>query len=333
MDKRYQVFVSSTYDDLREERQQVIQALLELDCIPSGMELFPAADEEQWEFIKRVIDECDYYIVIIGGCYGSTDVEGKSYTEKEYDYAVERDKPIIGFFHGDPGSIPSSKSEKDVQKKIQLDAFCAKVKRRLSKSWTTAEDLSGKISRSVNKLIKNSPAEGWVRAKYATDPQTIVTHRNRIDELESALKESRVQPPEGVKELAQGKDSFKIRYALSLKPDPTRSREAGQPSHTQRDTYWDELFYQLGPSLLTGASEQKLRCVLEPWLWPGDAWSVVINDEDLRQIIIQLLALGLIRKKSGNRHLHDDARTYWKLTDYGENYLIKLRAILHKDKK
>ena len=48
MDKRYQVFVSSTYMDLREERQEVIQALLELDCIPSGMELFPASDETQW---------------------------------------------------------------------------------------------------------------------------------------------------------------------------------------------------------------------------------------------------------------------------------------------
>jgi len=71
MDKRYQVFVSSTYEDLREERQEVIQALLELDCIPAGMELFPAADEDQWTLIRKVIDDCDYYIVIIAGRYGS----------------------------------------------------------------------------------------------------------------------------------------------------------------------------------------------------------------------------------------------------------------------
>jgi hypothetical protein len=48
-EKRYQVFVSSTFQDLQEERQEVIQALLELDCIPSGMELFPAANEDQWK--------------------------------------------------------------------------------------------------------------------------------------------------------------------------------------------------------------------------------------------------------------------------------------------
>jgi hypothetical protein len=59
MDKRYQVFVSSTFTDLQEERRQVMQALLELDCIPAGMELFPASDETQWSLIQRVIDDCD----------------------------------------------------------------------------------------------------------------------------------------------------------------------------------------------------------------------------------------------------------------------------------
>ena len=72
MDKRHQVFVSSTYEDLQNERKEVMQALLELDCIPAGMELFPASNEDQWTLIKRIIDDCDYYIVIIGGRYGST---------------------------------------------------------------------------------------------------------------------------------------------------------------------------------------------------------------------------------------------------------------------
>jgi len=42
MEKRYQVFVSSTFEDLREERAEVMRVLLQLNCIPSGMELFPA---------------------------------------------------------------------------------------------------------------------------------------------------------------------------------------------------------------------------------------------------------------------------------------------------
>lgn len=79
-----------------DKRQEVMQALLELDCIPSGMELFPAANESQWSLIQRVIDDCDYYILIIGGRYGSIADDGVGYTEKEYDYAISRGKPIVG---------------------------------------------------------------------------------------------------------------------------------------------------------------------------------------------------------------------------------------------
>ena len=68
----YQVFVSSTYEDLREERQQATQTVLETSCFPSGMELFPASDDTQWELIKRVIQESDYYIVIVAGRCGVT---------------------------------------------------------------------------------------------------------------------------------------------------------------------------------------------------------------------------------------------------------------------
>lgn len=87
---RYQVFVSSTYDDLRAERQQATQAILEAGFFPSGMELFPASNDAQWELIKRVIEESDYYVVIVAGRYGSLCPEGMSYTEMEYDYAVRK---------------------------------------------------------------------------------------------------------------------------------------------------------------------------------------------------------------------------------------------------
>lgn len=42
MNKRYQVFVSSTIEDLKEERLKVLNALLKISCIPAGMEYFSA---------------------------------------------------------------------------------------------------------------------------------------------------------------------------------------------------------------------------------------------------------------------------------------------------
>ena len=113
MQKKYQVFVSSTYTDLIEERQVVLRSILDLGHIPSGMEMFSAADEEQFDYIKKVIDECDYYVLLIGGRYGSVDDRGMSYTEKEYDYAFGKGIPVLAFIHEDIKKIPYGRVEAD----------------------------------------------------------------------------------------------------------------------------------------------------------------------------------------------------------------------------
>src|SRR5947208_6893762 len=144
MDKRYQIFISSTYAELKEERRRVTETVIELDCIPAGMELFPAADQEQFEFIKRVIDDCDYYLLIIGGRYGSITEAGISYTEQEYDYAISRGLKVVALLHENPDQIPLGKSEKDPALRERLEQFRKKVAAgRLVRFWKTAEELPG----------------------------------------------------------------------------------------------------------------------------------------------------------------------------------------------
>ena len=88
--KKYQIFVSSTYRDLHQERDKVIETVLNLYHFPLGMEMFSADDDEQWQIIQEMLNSSDYYIVIIGHKYGSMTTEGISFTEKEYDYAKEK---------------------------------------------------------------------------------------------------------------------------------------------------------------------------------------------------------------------------------------------------
>ena len=134
MEKRYQAFVSSTYTDLIEERAEVIQALLELNCMPAGMELFPAANDTQWEWIKRVIKESDYYIVVVAGRYGSVStLTGQSYTEMEYRYAVEIGKPVIAFLHENPDELVVGKTERDPASQQKLIKFRELLQLRLCK--------------------------------------------------------------------------------------------------------------------------------------------------------------------------------------------------------
>lgn len=103
----YQVFISSTFEDLQDERLKILNTLLTFSCIPAGMELFSAASEEQFEYIKKVISQVDYYILIVAGRYGSVTRDGISYTEKEFDYAKKIGIPILVFLHKHPENLSS----------------------------------------------------------------------------------------------------------------------------------------------------------------------------------------------------------------------------------
>src|ERR1019366_8443824 len=138
MDKRYQVFVSSTYEDLQEERREVMQALLKMNCIPTGMELFPAADDDSLTLIQRFISDCDYYIVIVGGRYGTVGPDSRSYTEMEYDFAIEAGIPALAFLHKSPGEIAAGKTEPTEIGKASLTAFRKKIEaRRHAEDWNS----------------------------------------------------------------------------------------------------------------------------------------------------------------------------------------------------
>lgn len=169
MEKRYQVFVSSTYEDLKEERASVMQTLLELNCIPTGMELFPASDDDSITFIKKIIDDCDYYIVIVAGKYGSVNKRGISYTELEYNYAIKTKKPIAAFVIDDPKKLPAYKYENDYDRRIKLEKFRDKLQKKLYKKWKTADGLSKGVSTSILSLIKSRPSHGWIKANFLPD--------------------------------------------------------------------------------------------------------------------------------------------------------------------
>jgi hypothetical protein len=87
------------------------------------VELFPAADQQQLEFIQRVIDRCDYYVVMVGGRYGSLADDRISFTEREYEYALSKGLPVLAFLHGSPEAIPVGKTDENRAKARKLKAF------------------------------------------------------------------------------------------------------------------------------------------------------------------------------------------------------------------
>jgi hypothetical protein len=164
MDKKYQVFVSSTFEDLIDHRKAVAEALLKAGALPVGMEIFPAADNQAWDVIRPIIDDSDYYVVIIGGKYGSTEPStGTSYTEAEYDYAAGRNVPILTFIHKNPDQLPYHHNETDPAKRQRLAAFKEKAQKRLCRYWETKDQLTTEVLASYAQIMNTQERPGWVR--------------------------------------------------------------------------------------------------------------------------------------------------------------------------
>lgn len=261
MDKRYQVFISSTFVDLKDERQAVLRAVLELDQMPAGMELFPAADDSAWQLIKDVIDASDYYVVIIGGRYGSLDETGLGYTEKEYDYAVSAKKPVIPLLHEKPDNLPREKTETDEATWKKLQAFRAKVeKRHTCVYWKTAEDLKAKVIVGLTAAMKRHPTVGWVRADQVPTEATIAEVlglRNRVAELEAEAAAARVTPPVGTEDLEQGDDTFEINMSFKARPSGTYLDRSEYTAHIRLT--WSKIFAAVAPTMISEASGDELR--------------------------------------------------------------------------
>lgn len=326
MDKRYQVFVSSTFADLQEERQQVMQALMEMDCIPAGMEVFPAADEDQWQFIKRVIDDCDYYLLIIGGRYGSIDADGVSYTEKEYDYAVASGLKVVALLHEDPSQIQAGKTDQNSEMAERLAAFREKVAEgRLVKFWRSADQLPGLVALSLSKTIKTYPAVGWVRADTVAS-QDLLLQLNELQKENSDLKKViaglRESQPMEIPDLAGLDDKFEIKGTY-------KRQNMGQTYSWSVELSWSEIFALISPYLMEHPSDSSVSLRLKSSAFDAagksSPWNKTLDDQCFQTVKIQLTAMGLVRVRYA-KSTKGTMGLFWSLTEQGERLMMQLRT-------
>lgn len=198
MNKKLQVFVSSTYTDLIEERQAAVQAILDAGHIPAGMELFKAG-KSQMKTIQRWIDESDVYMLILGGRYGSIEEEsGLSYTELEYKYALSKNMPVFAIVLDDSFLFTKAASlgkaaifEKDNVKKYKL--FKKMVTTKIVQFPKNIDQISIIIHSHLTEILNDSDYNliGWVHQYIGPDASELIMKNNllktQIQELESKL--------------------------------------------------------------------------------------------------------------------------------------------------
>ena len=322
MNKKYSVFVSSTYEDLKEERQEVVNALLQMDCFPVGMEYFNASDQSQWDVIKSLIDECDYYVLIIAGRYGSVEPKsGKSYTQLEYEYARSIGVPTIAFLHNNPENIPS----KDVEKEHvdELNGFKEEVKKHMVKYWSSPTNLSGQVVLSLNQLFKTNKRIGWMRAdekSSAEQNKELLRLREDNEKLLEKIRMLEENAPEGTDDLCQGDDEFVLQISATV--------DNIYDNDFEYKMSWNDICKALLPHLVQFCWEYKMSTPIKDFIEAKEPQyrHVRVSDISFQTIKVQLIALGLITEAPKVKTSKTLAAA-WTLTKYGTLTLMRIGAL------
>lgn len=335
-EKKYQVFVSSTFLDLQDARQEVMMSLLSMGMIPTGMELYPTEQNNQWPMIQKVINECDYYVVLLGGRYGTLSPMGLSYTHREYIYASTKKKPIITFLHDHPDMLDGKMREGSREGEVRFRDFRKLLQdKTMFRYWNSPQDLGEMVKKSLPRFVSEHPTPGWVKAGQVTDlnqAREVQDLRTRIDELEREREEWVLERRPPVDKLAKGNDAVVLQYSCNvyIKGDC-------KVTMTEARVTWDQVFAVIAPQVMNEALEEVMRQAVEELIALralDDVQSIlpkahavrniVLSTHSFSQIKIHIRALGLIRKSS-RKDLQ--GRTWWQLTALGDQTMTSLLAV------
>lgn len=265
--RRLQVFVSSTFSDLIQERQAAVEAILTAGHIPAGMELFTAGDESQMEVIKQWIDESDVYLLILGGRYGSIEPNTqRSYTELEYEYAVQCDKPLFACVVNEPALEERVRvrgsSEIETDNPQKLKKFRALVLTKMVKFWDDPKDIKIAIGEALAVFARREELTGWVRADEKANMPALADEIARLSKENALLRDqiasARRQPTIQGLSLSEMRAVLKTKGLLAVLGRHLATLAAGSRSYSGPDAQKLRELSTLGLIEATGVDQYRL---------------------------------------------------------------------------
>ncbi|MGI4739791.1 MAG: DUF4062 domain-containing protein [Janthinobacterium lividum] len=308
MDKKYQIFISSTFKDLIEQRNEVVKVVLRLSQLPVGMEIFNAASATPWDVITSHIDNSDYYVLILAHRYGSEDpVTEIGYTEKEYDYALSKGIPCLAFVIKDGVQWNPELMEQKPGPKKKLAAFKKKIHVHHVSYWTSTEDLASQVLLALVDETRNNPGIGWVRANAITSSPSVAEELSRLSKENSELK---IQ----LANTDNKQDEYTELIDILTASRATLVAEDGEISFTLNDLFLATCQAQNSPYVSNvGAKLVTLK---------GREGAKVKEARILNEKGTELSSLGLLSKESTH------SGNLWYLTERGTKLYAKLRYML-----
>ena len=349
IDKRYHVFISTTGSDMQPERQVLTQTLASLGFFSWGLE---ARTPLTTAFARRQIDDCDYFVLLLGSCYGELSASGVSYVHLEYIYAITKQKPILVIIHESPDSRPLDVQESTKDGKRKFEDFRRQLQRERDMVVTFREprELEVILRHAMPQLTQRYPSLGWVRPNDAPMQalqlenerlrhknvqlmatagrvRSIAGSPSALDEESSATGE---EP--GVLEVSivRGDEIMSFDYRVHAYQDGN-FREL----RPRRQMTWNELLVAVGPGFSPPAPEEKFARLLNEYLNIAalrDAQETMPRAHATARCQINVRALHAIKVQFKNNQwivpVGRDARHHilWGLSALGEERLNQLLA-------
>lgn len=186
-DRRYQVFISSTFSDLRDERKAAIEAIFDRGHIPIALERFSPANESDLQVIQSAMASSQVYVLILGHRYGDI-VPGRtiSFTELEYDLAQERGLFTLVFLMSDQvlaekRSALDPNNIKDAQELTHYEdlmRFRRKVSAHFRKYFVPGPTFKYEVELALSDGLRRSTMPGFVLEPL--DPMIVEGVRNEF---------------------------------------------------------------------------------------------------------------------------------------------------------
>lgn len=329
--KKLQIFISSTYTDLQEERQAAVEAILGSKHIPAGMELFKAGNKSQLVTIKKWINESDVYMLILGGRYGSIEPDsGKSYTHLEYEYALKQGIPVFAvilsdvFLHKKAAEMKCNVFENENREKY--DKFKEFVMTKVIKEVGDCKDIQIAIKDSITEIEDENDLIGWVRGDSVKTNEEAVNKiselelenlklKNKIEELNKSNKTNKTHKnctEEDIESLEQ-----KIKFEVNVTKDIGMDSFIKTINISLKDT-----FKLLAPGVISYRQTRNARKYFEAVLkevYSPEVYTFNIRIVDFENVKVKMIALGLLELSEeglGTEHI--------KLTSKGNELILKL---------
>ena len=199
MPKKYLVFISSTQDDLKAERQEVIRIVWEMGAIPVSMDAFDFGQDDDQKFIYRAIEDCDYFLNLT-----AHKGDGKpGAPEREYSRAVRAGIPVLALIIGENARWKDTKKEKDATAKKSLTAFKEKLQNHPYETWINLADLRHKALALLSREMNLNPRRGWVPSSQAVQPAVANELSRLLQENENLRRHASLEGTEIVKKVQE----------------------------------------------------------------------------------------------------------------------------------